>query len=111
MPVELVSVHPEDVPEQIVGPGVSVRRLWRAGPGEDASRALIVDFEAGAQWPGVDVHEPGPEEVYIVEGTFLGLTGEGSIHGVHTFLHFERGTSHSPSSPTGGRLFVFYPEG
>jgi hypothetical protein len=39
------------------------------------------------------------------------LTGEGSSHGAHTFLHFEQGTSHSPSSPTGGRLFVFYPEG
>ena len=90
---------------------ITVDRLWRAGDSPHSARALCVDFAPGAQWPGLDVHEPGPEEVYIVSGTFRGLTTPDSVHQAGTFLHFERGTSHSPSSPTGGRLFVFYPLG
>ncbi len=51
---------------------------------------MLVRFGPGARWPGDDVHEPGPED---------------------TFLHCAAGTRHSPSTPTGGDLFVYYPEG
>jgi hypothetical protein len=94
-----------------VGNGIVVHRLYRSGPEADARRALLVKFPAGSRWPGVDVHEPGPEDVYVVSGTFHGLAGEGSTHGPGTFLHFEAGTSHSPSTDTGGELFVYYPAG
>lgn len=90
---------------------IRLYRLWSAGTAPEDARALCVDFDAGGQWPGEDVHEPGLEEVYIVSGTFYGLTAPESVHHAGTFLHFERGTAHSPSSPTGGRLFVFYPRG
>ena len=40
-----------------------------------------------------------------------GSLGEASIHGPGTFLHFESGTSHTPSTETGGELFVYYPFG
>jgi ChrR Cupin-like domain len=99
------------VPAEEVAPGVVLRRLWRSGPERTARRALAVDFSAGSAWPGIDVHEPGAEEVYIVSGTFTGLTGPASVHEAGTFIHCAAGTSHSPGSPTGGRLFVYYPEG
>jgi quercetin dioxygenase-like cupin family protein len=108
---EFTVAHAAQAPAEPVGPGVTVRRLWRAGPERTARRALAVDFEAGSAWPGADEHQPGPEEVYIVSGTFTGLTGPRSVHGAGTFIHCAAGTSHSPGSPTGGRLFVYYPEG
>ena len=97
-------------PEQ-VEPGIRVHRLWRSSQAPSAARALVLDFAPGAVWPTVDVHEPGPEEVYIVSGQFEGLTTPDSHHGPGTFLHFEVGTSHQPGSSTGGRIFVFYPRG
>jgi hypothetical protein len=94
-----------------VGNGIVVHRLYRSGPEADARRAQLVSFPPGSQWPGIDVHEPGPEDLYIVRGTFHGLVGEGSIHGPGTFLHCAAGTTHSPSTETGGELFVYYPAG
>jgi hypothetical protein len=94
-----------------IGPGVTFRSLWRSGPESSARQALVIDFEPHAAWPGVDVHEPGPEDLYIVSGTFIGLTGSRSVHEAGTFVHCEAGTSHSPTSPTGGLLFVYFPEG
>ena len=86
------------------GPGIRVRDLWREG----ARRALQVEFDAGAQWPGLDYHVPGPEEVYIVSGDYDDGRG---VYGPGTFLHHPAGTSHTPRSETGCLLFVFYPEG
>jgi hypothetical protein len=94
-----------------VGNGIVVHRLYRSGPEPDARRALVVRFPPGSQWPGADVHDPGPEDLYVISGTFHGLTGEGSAHGPGTFLHLAAGTSHSPWTDTGGELFVYYPEG
>jgi ChrR Cupin-like domain len=101
----------DEVDRADVGNGIVVYRLYRSGPEPDARRALLVTFPPRSRWPGVDVHEPGPEDVYVVSGTFHGLTGAGSTHEAGTFLHFEAGTSHSPSTDTGGELFVYYPAG
>jgi hypothetical protein len=106
-----VEAHVGAVEASDVGNGIIVHRLYRSGSELDARRALLVTFPAGSIWPGVDVHDPGPEDVYIVSGTFHGLAGEGSTHGPGTFLHFEAGTSHTPSTETGGELFVYYPAG
>jgi hypothetical protein len=72
---------------------------------------VLVSFPAGARWPGDDLHEPGPEGVFVVRGTFHGLTGPGSVHEPGTYVHCAAGTRHSPSTGTGGELFVYYPEG
>jgi|GEM_PF-1801934 len=90
--------------ERSPGPGVHVRELWRDG----AKHALEVEFDAGAQWPGIDYHVPGPEEVYVLSGD---LDDGASVHPAGTFLHHPAGSSHSPRSSQGCRLFVFYPEG
>lgn len=83
---------------------VQVRDLWQNG----VKRALQVDFPPGAQWPGLDHHVPGPEEVFVVTGDF---EDAGTVYGPGTFLHYPAGSSHSPRSTGGCRLFVFYPEG
>lgn len=86
------------------GEGVRVHTIWSDG----FRRALEVELDRGAQWPGVDFHVPGPEEVYVLEGEF----DDGArINTAGTFLHHPAGSSHSPRSENGCRLFVFYPEG
>jgi hypothetical protein len=90
--------------ERSPGPGVRVRELWSEG----VKRALEVDFDPGAQWPGLDHHVPGPEEVYILFGD---LDDGAKVYRGGTFLHHPAGSSHSPRSVEGCRLFVFYPEG
>lgn len=83
---------------------VRVHDLWQNG----VKRALRVEFPAGAQWPGLDHHLPGPEEVYVLSGE---LEDGGTTYGAGTFLHYPAGSSHSPRSAEGCTLFVFYPEG
>lgn len=90
--------------ERTIGPGVRVKELWAEG----VKRALEVEFDAGAQWPGVDYHVPGPEEVYVLAGDF---DDGANVYRAGTFLHHPAGSSHSPRSVEGCRLFVFYPEG
>jgi hypothetical protein len=86
------------------GEGIRVRTLWHEG----VRRALEVEIDAGAQWPGLDHHVPGPEEVYVLSGDF----DDGrNVYGQGTFLHHPAGSSHTPRSAEGCRLFVFYPEG
>jgi hypothetical protein len=84
--------------------GVRVRTLWKDG----VKRALEVEFDAGAQWPGLDYHVPGPEEVYVLSGDF---DDGANVYPAGTFLHHPAGSSHSPRSAQGCKLFVFYPEG
>ncbi len=56
-----------------VAPGIVVHRLYRSSAAADARRALVVTFGPGTQWPGDDLHHPGPEDVYVVRGTFHGV--------------------------------------
>ena len=87
-----------------LGDGIRIRELWKSG----VRRALQVEFDPGAQWPGLDHHVPGPEDVYIVSGDY----DDGvEVHGPGTFLHHPAGTSHIPRSEAGCVLFVYYPEG
>lgn len=86
------------------GDGVRVRTLWKDG----VKRALEVEFDPGARWPGIDYHVPGPEEVYVLSGDF---DDGANVYRAGTFLHHPAGSSHSPRSQEGCRLFVFYPEG
>ncbi len=85
--------------------GISLRRLWRS---ETGAQALVVEIGPGACWEGLDVHQPGPEEVYVVSGTFNDGVRD---YPAGTFIHNPAGSSHIPQSKTGCTIFVFYPEG
>lgn len=87
------------------GGTIRVRTLWRAPSG---ATAQVVEIDAGGCWEGVDVHEPGPEEVYVVSGVFNDGVRD---YPAGSFIHNPVGSSHVPQSKTGCTLFVFYPEG
>jgi ChrR Cupin-like domain len=96
----------EDAPvKEKFGGSIRVRTLWQSANG---AKAQFVEIDPGACWQGLDVHEPGPEEVYVVSGIFNDGIRD---YDAGTFIHNAAGSSHVPQSKTGCTLFVFYPEG
>ena len=87
------------------GGTVRVRTLWE---GANGAKAQVVELDPGACWEGLDVHEPGPEEVYVVSGTFNDGVRD---YPAGSFIHNPAGSSHVPQSTRGCTIFVFYPEG
>ena len=95
----------EETPVVDLYPGVRKRELWRDPSG---AKALLVEIDPGARFLELDVHQPGPEEVYVVSGTFNDGVRD---YPPGTFIHNPAGSSHVPQSATGCTLFVFFPEG
>jgi anti-sigma factor ChrR (cupin superfamily) len=85
--------------------GIRLRPLWKA---EGGASAQILKIDPACCWEGLDVHEPGPEEVYVVSGVFNDGVRD---YPAGTFIHNPAGSSHVPQSESGCVLFVFYPEG
>lgn len=85
--------------------GIRLRTLWE---GEGGAKAQVLEMEPGTCWEGLDVHEPGPEEVFVVSGVFNDGVRD---YPAGSFIHAPAGSSHVPQSRTGCVLFVFYPEG
>jgi anti-sigma factor ChrR (cupin superfamily) len=98
-------VQGQDVAAAQRAPGFLIRDLWRADSG---AKAQLVEIAPGARYPGLDVHEPGPEEVFVVSGVFHDGTRS---YPAGTFIHNPAGSSHVPQSEEGCTLFLFYPEG
>ncbi|MGV9313950.1 cupin domain-containing protein [Streptomyces sp. NPDC003691] len=94
-----------DAPVNEIFPGIRQRPLWK---GERGASAQVLEMEPGARWVGVDVHEPGPEEVFVVSGVFNDGYRD---YPAGSFIHAPAGSSHVPQTETGCTLFVFYPEG
>ena len=98
-------IHLNDVNAEQPFPGIHISRLWK---GANGAKAIVVEIDPGSGWLELDVHEPGPEEVYVVSGTF----NDGNRDfPAGSFIHNPAGSSHVPQSKTGCVLFVFYPEG
>lgn len=94
-----------DAPSRELFPGIRIRRLWK---GADGAHAHVLEMAPGTSWPVRDVHEPGPEEVYVLTGTFNDGARD---YPAGTFIHAPAGSWHIPASRTGCTLFLFYPEG
>ena len=104
MEIEWATTESSPMKEKFGGM-VKVHTLWQSA---DGAKAQVVEIKPGGCWEGLDVHEPGPEEVFVVSGIFNdGVRDypEGS------FIHNPAGSSHVPQSKTGCKIFVFYPEG
>ncbi|WP_460666908.1 cupin domain-containing protein [Kribbella swartbergensis] len=86
-------------------PGIRLRSLWR---GANGATAHVLEMDPGASWEGIDVHEPGPEEVYVVDGVFNDGHRD---YPAGSFIHCPAGSSHVPQTKQGCTLFLFYPEG
>jgi len=95
----------DDAPVREPFHGIRLRTLWQDRSGASAH---VLEIDAGASWPHRDVHEPGPEEVYVVAGTFNDGARD---YPAGTFLHAPAGSWHIPASSTGCTLFLFYPNG
>lgn len=102
---EITWVELKDAPVRERFPGIRLRPLWKGANGRSAH---VLEIDAGCRWEGLDVHEPGPEEVYVVSGVFNDGVRD---YPAGTFIHNPAGSSHVPQSETGCVLFVFYPEG
>lgn len=84
----------------VVGPGCIRRDL----PSRDGVRTWIVEMEPGSEWPWLDQHDGGGEDVFVIDGELV----EGSQrHGVGTYLQFGPNSSHRPRTEIGVRLIGF----
>lgn len=99
------SVLADDAPIVEVFPGIRRRPLWK---GSNGAHAHVLEMDPSASWPRRDVHEPGPEEVFVVAGTFNDGARD---YPAGTFLHAPAGSWHVPATTTGCTLFLFYPAG
>lgn len=95
----------QDAPVREIFPGIRVRPLWSGGNG---AKAQVLEMDPQTCWQGIDVHEPGPEEVFVVSGVFNDGIRD---YPAGSFIHAPAGSSHVPQTTTGCTLFVFYPEG
>lgn len=94
-----------DAPTRPLFPGVRLRSLW-TGAGGASAHVLEMDPDTG--WDRLDVHEPGPEEIYVLSGVFHDGVRE---YPAGSFVHAPAGSAHLPQTTTGCTLFLFYPEG
>src|SRR5258708_36446342 len=102
---EVVWAELKNAPTKELFKGIRLRPLWQ---GEQGASAQILEIDAGSCWQGLDVHSPGPEEVYVVSGVFNDGVRD---FPAGSFIHNPKGSSHVPQSKTGCTIFVFYPEG
>ena len=100
-----VSATVDESPVRELFPGIRVRPLWK---GPNGAKAAVLEMDPDSSFPRRDVHEPGPEEVYVVAGIFNDGARD---YPAGTFLHAPAGTWHVPQTATGCTLFLFYPEG
>jgi anti-sigma factor ChrR (cupin superfamily) len=101
--IEWRSVAPQPIFPGVAG--IRKRVLWTDPNG---LKAMIVEIDAGACFPVLDVHEPGPEEVFVLSGTFNDGQDE---YPAGTFIHNPAGSAHLPQSRTGCVLFLVFPAG
>jgi quercetin dioxygenase-like cupin family protein len=102
----VVSTHPDQVGASEIYPGVRKKILY-----EDhvtKSKVLQVEIDAGSTFLELDIHQPGREEVYVIEGVFNDGVYD---YPAGSFIHNPKGSAHIPQSKTGCKLLVLFPEG
>ncbi|WP_028934888.1 cupin domain-containing protein [Pseudonocardia spinosispora] len=92
-------------PARELFPGIHLHSLWK---GDGGAAAYVLKMDPHTRWRGIDVHDPGPEEVYVISGVFN--DGERD-YPEGSFIHAPAGSSHVPQTTTGCTLFLFYPHG
>lgn len=97
----LQSVVIDDIPPEPVVPGITRRRL----PSSGQVLMRVFDLAPGIVWPEVDVHDRD-ELIYVVDGVLV----EGDRHyPAGSFLHYQAGSRHQPSTEVGVRILVSGP--
>lgn len=94
----MISVCVDQAARVEVGPGCYRKDL----PSRNGLRLWIVEMDPGAEWPHVDYHANGGEDVFVAKGVLI----EGDIrHEAGTFLQFAPHSSHRPRTDVGVQLF------
>ena len=88
-----------------VAPGIFERKIWG---GDSGQRATVLEFKPEAQYPGIDVHLSGPEQLYVISGVFNDGKHD---YNEGTFINNPVGSAHIPQSKTGCMVLVLFPEG
>lgn len=88
-----------------VADGISERIVWEDKNGK---KAIIFEFSPGSKYPGIDKHELGPEQIYVISGIFNDGKDD---HSEGSFINNPIGTSHIPQSSSGCVVLVTFPEG
>jgi anti-sigma factor ChrR (cupin superfamily) len=103
------SVHVDAIGpvEYELHPGVRKRTL-QSSDSPTGPRILLVEIEPGRGFLELDVHQPGPEYIYVLEGFFHDGARE---YPTGSFIHNPVGSSHIPQSATGCKLLVILPLG
>lgn len=102
---EIISVQSAHVKARELHAGVRKRALWH---GADGERALLIEMDAGARYPKLQVLQRGPAELYVLRGSFNDGARE---YAEGSFVHYPAGSTCLPSSRAGCVLFAFFPEG
>lgn len=95
----------KDLPSNEVVTGIFERVLWK---GDNGKRAIVFEFKAGAKFPEIEVHEEGPEQIYVISGIFNDGRED---HAEGAFINNPVGSAHVPQSQQGCVVLVIYPEG
>lgn len=96
--IGLTPVKIADVPRIEVGPGCYRRDL----PSRTGMRMWVVEMDPGAEWPHLDQHKAGGEDVFVASGAMI----EGSKrYEAGTYLHFGADSSHRPRTDVGVTLY------
>jgi len=103
--IGVTSTNWKNVEENEVVPGIYERAIWR---GDKGKRAVVFEFKAGAKFPGIDVHLTGPEQIFVISGTFSDGQHE---HKEGSFINNPVGSAHIPQSKTGCIVLITFPEG
>lgn len=88
-----------------VAPNIFECIVWEGMAGK---RVIVFEFKAGAVFPGLDSHDRGPEQIYVISGTFNDGVKD---YTEGNFIHNPKGTAHIPQSKGGCVVLVIYPEG
>lgn len=101
----VISSNWNDIEATECADGITVRVLWE---GDNGKRALVYEFAAGAVYPGIDVHEVGPEQVYVISGVFNDGREDFTAG---SFTYNPKGSAHAPQTESGCVILVLHPEG
>jgi anti-sigma factor ChrR (cupin superfamily) len=103
----VTSLRADDVLSVDYYPGVR-RRTLHASETPGGPRILQVEMDAGKMFLDLDVHNSGPEYIYVVEGVFSDGAHE---YPRGTFIRYPAGSSHIPQSKSGCKLIIILPSG
>lgn len=93
--------------EYALHPGVRKRTLL-SSESPTGPRILLVEIDPGRGFLELDVHQPGPEYIYVLQGIFHDGAQE---YPAGSFITNPAGSSHIPQSVGGCKLLVILPAG